>query len=197
MPPTNVPFFATHHEQHDWLGRIAGENEGWFVAGGSPTGPIIGRLSDLGTFFTEGKSAVAPIFLGRSDISNGPIWRISAKGKELDFVRSLAIQFVPSVVAGDTMLEGRFDIHRASEYELVGVEHGDLRKWIAQLRRSMRSMWKVPGIGIRLESRDGVRSAVGGTVLFSPGAVDWYRQGGKLKQFPEGTFSFVFEPATA
>jgi hypothetical protein len=196
VPPTSVAFFASRQEQHDWLAQISSENEGWFVAKGPLAELTIGQLSDLTMFLAETKTGGASIFLGRSDLSTSPIWRITSKGRELDFVRSLAVQFVPSIVAGDTMLEGRCDIHRASEYALVGADDSGLRKWIGAIRRSMRSAWKVPGVQVRLESKDGVRSSVGKTTLFSPGAVDWYRHGGKLKQFPEGTFSFVFEPET-
>ena len=181
-----------HHEQRDWLARVSREIDGWFVAE-SPTGPLVGRLTDVAAFFGEPESTPPTLFLGRSDLSDRPIWKIGPRGKDIDFVRSLAIHFVPSVRVGDVLLEGRFDIHRSSEYALAGLDHAGLARWIAQLRRSMRSSWKPDRIRMRLESSDGIRSDIRSAPLFSPGALDWYRQGRKLKQFREGTLSFVFE----
>ncbi len=96
------------------------------------------------------------------------------------------------------MLEGRVAIHNASEFAAAGVDHRQLRDWVAHLRRSLRRTWRVPGVQICVESPKGVRSKVRMRILFSQGAVDWYQRGGKLKQFAEGTLSFAFEPeATA
>ena len=48
-----------------------------------------------------------------------PQWRIVGDRRELDFLRSYAVQLVPSILAADrtTLLQGRIAIMRAADYD--------------------------------------------------------------------------------
>lgn len=188
---TSLAFYASVNEQRVWLSHALHDVRGWSIANWFRQDRFeeilpqhIGR--NLGT---DNWHALR-IFIGRSDLSAAPVWRNTSVGKEIDFIRSRAIQIVPSATIDEMMLEGRIDIMRASEYQRIGVDPLPLMQWFRLMQRSLEKMLQFDGA--YLVGRKGHRSGFPSRrrALVSRDAAAWRHSGHDLKQVPESTIEF-------
>jgi hypothetical protein len=108
--------------------------------------------------------------------------------KQLDFRNYLCIQIVPSFVVEDILLKRRIGTPDPKEYRDVPGEKSFLlwRKRTYRLFKMTLSDASV--VATQLLSDGTVKEWK--DLVISPGAVEWHRKGGKLKEFPKGPVTF-------
>ncbi len=185
-----VEFYATPDEQRVWLTRVLSRHDTWCARWqpgiGEPEFPFGAALLENSIFRGNDE---AMLFLGRKDLTALPTWRENERGhRDIDFVRSQAIQVVPSRVVRDVLLEGRIAIMRATYYEDAGISVRPVRKWFHEVGRSLEQL-RLPGAMLLQRTTTG-RIKEWQSVIISRGAADWRQSGGSLKQFVDGGVEF-------
>jgi hypothetical protein len=195
MPRTRVEFFALPDEQSEWLRQHLPDNTIWCAlwhpGKDQPLYPAsFETVVKLG--FRGAHRDDIMLFIGRRDIG-APVWRTTASSKrEIDFIRSRAIQYAPSLVVGERILtSGQLAIMRSAYYHDAGVDDASLKKWFAQMTGSLRRLAS-SGATVVCHTRTGERVAYP-NYLVSPGAVEWKKAGRLLKSSPEGPVQFDLE----
>jgi hypothetical protein len=185
-------FFWTPHELQAWLIRVCDELGLWLVLW------RVGRNADnvnpdaiQPSMFESVADDAIQIFLGSPSICPKPVWRIAGDRRELDFIRSYAVQLVPSVLAVDhkTMLQGRLAIMRPVDYD-----DSNRAKQVAELFKQLRAKLRQDSDRSRIivqQLPDGDKKRwqdvlVGKSVP---------KSGLKLKQFSRGEVEFGIETA--
>ncbi len=192
MSQTRLEFYATPSEQREWLKRPFSEPGIW---------GLVWRYGEGYRYFPDGLCDVENLqfggenedelmlFLGRRDLAETPAWRATPRGDQIDFKKSRAIQFVPSLtICNHILLEGRIAILRPSEYQTDEIPSKPLLQWFRQVARSLYSL-KAPGTILTQRTADGSQKEWQ-NVIVSSGAVAWRCAGGCLKQFPKGMVEF-------
>ena len=129
-----IEFLALPKEQLEWLRSLLSQRDVWcwirlFEAGMSRITSDPGDLDAL-SFDSE---CLAEIDLGRYEIQQ-PVFKETGYGVDLDFPRSLAVQFRPSLVLKKRMLTtGQLAISSSSWYEYFGVDAAPVQKWYRTL----------------------------------------------------------------
>ena len=124
-----------------------------------------------------------------------PVLRKHGYGVDLDFPRSLAIQFIPSLILdGRKLLVGQIAISSKSWYDFYGVESSSVFAWYRELSRSWKKVF-------RDESMVVVSGSCGRMteyryVHLTVGAIDWWKQGKELKDSTNMTFKYDLVPRT-
>jgi hypothetical protein len=112
--------FWTPGETIDWVHRVVGAFDLWAVLW------LVGneaRLVDANELrpeiFYDRTEDTAHLFLGSSNKLRSPQWRDVSGKRLLDFQRSYAVQFVPSVISPDrkALLQGRLAILPPDQYD--------------------------------------------------------------------------------
>src|SRR5690606_29054322 len=99
-----------------------------------------GVLEGIGSLKFDNDSLMELDF-GRRSIQM-PIFRQTPLFTELEFARSLAVQFLPSLVLKETALyEGQLGISRKQWYEDFGVRAEPVVTWYHQLARSLKKIF--------------------------------------------------------
>lgn len=186
-------FYALPDEQQRWLMKLVLQEGIWCLAWNSAEDgyryDTIRYEEDLHrlSFESEHEDSLM-FFIGRTDFSQ-IAWEDKPHGKELDFIKSQALQFVPStVVSGYILLEGRLTIMRPSEYNLHGIDPKPLSRWYKQIRKSLTSIMTKDYIVVQRTTTGEIKEwhEIGVTY----GAVTWRLGGHLLKQFPGGAVEF-------
>ncbi len=102
----NQPFFAIVEEQRCWLDDLVREQDVWCVAtflGDRPS--IVLDRHALASLSFELGTGPALLNIGRTDLAPEPVWRMAERRRLVDMIRSRAIQYNPSLVRGDTILD--------------------------------------------------------------------------------------------
>jgi len=138
--------------------------------------------------FSEPRGVV-DLTLGNPKVAAAPVWRTSGSGKrDIDFVRSLGIQFIPSLeLNDDALLQGSMAIAAPADYQAAALERKPLENWFARETRSFRKSWAKANVTCR--SREGEITAFP-KIIVTRGAVQWRLSGRRLKQFPDAPFEF-------
>ncbi|MDQ3519890.1 MAG: hypothetical protein M3466_16000, partial [Gemmatimonadota bacterium] len=145
----NQPFFAIVEEQRCWLDDLVREQDVWCVAtflGDRPS--IVLDRHALASLSFELGTGPALLNIGRTDLAPEPVWRMAERRRLVDMIRSRAIQYNPSLVRGDTILEGHLGIMRRLYYEELGLPYEPLQRWFASLVRSLKKTLHVEGAAI-------------------------------------------------
>jgi len=130
------------------------------------------------------------LFFGNQELATLPVWQNLSQGQVLDFGRSFAIQFVPSLtVAPDILLDGRLGILSPSQYDSDQKTYRALVSWFKNVGRLLASSLNSNGTVLVQYTTQGFLKEWK-DVLVSRGAVEWRRQGNRLKQFPCGEVDF-------
>jgi len=190
-----LEFFAMPDEQLRWLGELLAENGIWCVVRKLPPNWGIKHVTGA-QFLTElqltkpDETAGLQLFFGPSDFVPTPIWRIAENGdRDIDFIRSQAIQYCPSMVVREhVLLEGHMAIMRQGYYDEVGIAPKPVQEWFRHVAKSfvrLRTEGTVvlqdPKLGKQKEYPD---------IVATPGALEWQRCGHLLKQFVNGAYEF-------
>jgi hypothetical protein len=133
------------------------------------------------------------LFIGHRDLTPEPVWRTTGRGdQDIDFIKSQAVQYTASVLANDTiLLDGQLAIMRAIYYEEAGINPKPLQKWFRRLAKLFRAL-QTPDAHLICRAASGQIRACD-NIMLTPGAADWRRSGGLLKQFPDGPVEFDVE----
>ncbi len=116
---------------------------------------------------------------GRRSIQS-PIFERKPYYTELEFARSLAVQFLPSLVLKETALfQGQLAISGKQWYEYFGVQAEPVVTWYHQLARSLKKTFAKDYM-LTCTIEDG-RVFTNRDVHLSPGAVDWRNRGNELR----------------
>jgi hypothetical protein len=190
----STAFFATEEEQLPWIQHVlADPNTSCIAQYGVP-----GRIQriepdDLKGLRFSGQASSLHLYLLRSDLAPSPVYRDAGGRRMLDMAASLAVDFVPCMKDGSTLMEGDLGILRHAWYSDAGLDDRPLRKWSRSLQRSLRRELHVPGATLAV-CAPGYR-AVASTrrEVVSRGAIEWWQQGGQLKQHPLPNIVY-FEP---
>jgi hypothetical protein len=200
MNATIYPFYATIDEQKKWLVQLLSAKDVWCLlwtpSDGARYFPIgITELKKI-SFEAEHEDDLM-LFLGCRGLTIEPVWLETPRGVRLDFIRSQALQLVPSLVVENTiLLEGRLSVMRRGEYERVGVNPTKLIKWYRKIRKSLVSLMSSNHILVQKTSDGKIKLWT--DVGISPGAVLWYHEGHSLKQFPQSPVEFdIFSSSNA
>jgi hypothetical protein len=197
MSGTGLEFFATAEEQRPWLVRVLRDERVWALAEWVRTRHFERlTLESTQQLAFEGREYSLRIFIGRRDLRPEPVFRPSAGGLELDFGPSRAVQFVPSMKHGDTVLEGQLSILKEADYARMGVSFGPLAEWFAELSRSLTQSIKSHGAKLITLSPGAPPALSRRRPLVSPGVIELRRQGARLKQFLDSNIEFDIEVAT-
>jgi len=190
VPPISIAFFATDDEQKAWLTSVGQAYEGWCVADNHADGTLEGSLHELTRMFSASSQPYRFLYLGRTDLSPTPVWLSEKIATPIDMAQSSAVRFCPSFVVDDIMVEGRLETLKAQDFP-DRDKYQPVRKWINTLVKSLTKAWQVDSLRVALHSSiEGPLGAAGGRRVISPGAVDWYQRGGRLKQFSDGLTTF-------
>lgn len=194
MRQRELDFFATPAEQKNWLAQFLGDTDVWCVLWTAVDGPRYVELDvqmvDELSFSAESEDEMT-FFLGRKSLVASPIWNtVGAGRRELDFLKSSAVQYVPALVVHEKiLLEGRMAILPSSAYEDAGVDPKPIAAWFKKVRDSFASMLREPRATLVQSTTSGAMKSWN-QVLVSPGAVAAKTSGKLLKQFPEGEVEF-------
>lgn len=185
------PFFATAEEQRQWLGDVVRDRDLWCVAVylGDKRPAVLDQRALEHLSFEAGVGPVR-LCIGRTELAPGPVWRAAGSGSDVDFIRSRAVQYNPSLQHGNTLLQGQLGIMRREYYEEAALAYEPLHRWFTSLTDSFESALHVKGA--TMLSRAGRESWVRlrDKILISPGAIVWREGGGLLKQVYESVVEF-------
>lgn len=191
MARVRVNFYALPNEQQAWLNETLEQSALWCVVRfPGDESRLVSDLSEIDRLpFVEPSCKYFDLFLGNRELVETPVWRIAGDGREvIDLVRSMAIQFVPSlVVDNNVLLEGQMAIMTATYYRELGLDQGPLERWFARIANSFRKQ-RSPA-KLVYHRADGQAAAFPGTMLTS-GAVQWRLAGRRLKQLLHGPMEF-------
>ena len=196
MSKAHVEFFATPEEQLDWLRELLSGDRVWCVVRTLPpnwgielvaSARLLRQLSLTKSDATGGTQ----VFLGRKDLVPVPIWRTEDNGgRDIDFIRSQAIQYSPSVVVREhILLQGQMAIMRRSYYNDAGVDPKPLHQWFRQLANSFSEL-KTAGTVVLRDPAHGTEKAYP-DIIATAQAAEWQRTGHLLKQFVDGAYEFI------
>jgi len=178
-------------EQKAWLNETLAQSALWcvvrFPGDSSRLASEPGEIDRLP--FVEPSCKYFDLFLGNRELVETPVCRIAGDGREvIDLVRSMAIQYVPSlVVDNDVLLEGQMAIMTATYYQELGLDQRLLERWFARMAKSFQSQCATAKL---ISHRaDGKAATYPGTML-TPGAVQWRLSGNRLKQLRNGPLEF-------
>lgn len=188
----SAPFFASSAEQVNWLSALMAEPKVWCVIDILLPQRVqreasVERVRQL---FKNSDTGSFRLFFGRRDLSPTPQWRPTPVRDELDAVRSRVIQFVPSLVVADVLTEGRIDILRPDAYRRADVSPEPVVHWFREVRRSLEQSLDAQATPFAVRSPDGSVARSPAKALFSPDAIRWSKQGGRLKQLAESSIEF-------
>jgi len=192
MGKTRLEFYALPEEQKAWLQALLKQQPVWCICERSCLRePVRVEPQDVVNLNFETKTEFEwALFLGLKTLTKAPVFRPTPQGSTLDFVKSLAIQYVPSLVcAPDILIEGQLAVMRKFEYELAKLPWQHLFQWFRELTRSFRRTLGFKGAVLVQHTTLGTVKEWRG-VLLSKGAVEWRLNGRRLKQFPRGEVEF-------
>jgi hypothetical protein len=161
MSKTRLEFLAMPDEQLRWIKELLANDGIWCVVRRLPPNWQIEQVEDAG--FLSNLQLKIPdeigrlqLFFGRSDLVPTPIWRTAENGdRDIDFIRSRAIQFSPSVVVREhVLLEGQMAIMRLGYYEEAGIDPKPLRLWFRDVAKSFVKLKAAGTVIIRDTERD-------------------------------------------
>jgi hypothetical protein len=189
-----IEFLALPEEQRPWLKHILEEEGVWcWVRMSSASSVIITSPNAVDEIDFETEKLVELDF-GRDGVMK-PVFTDTVSGIALDFPRSLAVQFIPSLILDDHLLTvGQLAISSKGWYEFYGVSPDPLLEWYRGLARS----WKRAFDEKRMVVVNGSRGRVTEyrCVHLTHGAVDWWKQGNRLKDPTNMTFEYDVVPRT-
>lgn len=190
MGTTRLEFYAVPAEQRVWLSALTTDPLLWLVVDSFPgSGAALATATVLQELTFQGPGQLQ-VFLGRKDLGPGPQWRIAGRRKELDFTASQAIQFVPSMVERDVLVEGRLAIMHRSDYERDGIAFEPLRNWFREIGGSLKTGLKTQQMRLITYSATEAPAPSARKVLVSPGAIVWRRSGKRLQQVAGSLIEF-------
>lgn len=200
MSRINADFFATPDEQLGWLEGFLADNDIWCVLRILPPMWRIEQVHDKGFLTTlplrkaDGIGGLQ-LFFGRRDLVPAPMWRTPENGdRDIDFIRSQAIQYSPSIVVGEhVLLEGQMGIMRRSHYEKSGIDPNPVNAWFNEVASSFARLGT--GIPVTLRDTKSGQERVYKDIIVSFGALEWQRSGHLLKQFLNGAYEFHVVPS--
>ena len=133
-------FFWTPTDTIRWLKVEVLSLRLWIVMWpvGSDARPLHVAELELGMFENDTEDAVQ-IFLGSAALSGAPEWTEAGGRRLLDFERSYAVQFAPSLITPDRkiLLQGRMAMLRRYQYEDYS-KATKLSELFRRLRASMK-----------------------------------------------------------
>ena len=182
-------------EQLSWLQALLSENDIWCVLRKLP--PNFGIEQVSGTEFLTDLQLVnadetggLQLFFGRSDFTPRPIWRTTENGdRDIDFIRSKAIQYCPSIVVGKcVLLEGQLGIMRHGYYEEAGIDPIPVQTWFKEIALSFARLGAVTPLVLR--DMENGQERIYADIIATSGALEWQRSGHLLKQFLKGAYEF-------
>ncbi len=138
----------------------------------------------------EGREFSVRVFFGRADLQSEPVVRPDAEGLQVDFGPSQVVQYVPSMMDGDTVLEGHLAILRHADYARIGVSARPISRWFTALARSLEQSIGNSGAKLVTVSPGRAPAPTRGHTLVSPGVAALSRAGMRLKQFVDSRIEF-------
>jgi hypothetical protein len=133
------------------------------------------------------------LFIGNRQLRDSPVMRTTGdEGQQLDFRNSLCIQLVPSLVVRNILLKGSFGTLAPKEYHDL-PEARQFIHWRKEAYRSFKEALSDLSIVATQLLADGTIKEWK-DVIVSTGALEWFRKGRKLKEFPRGPVEFVPKP---
>jgi len=189
-------FYSLPEEFNKWLLKLILENSVWCMA-------WYPGINDLYYFVRDNKDVLSLsyqteyedsliLFIGRRDLSD-IIWEDNKRGKRIHFIKSQAIQLVPSLIVQECiLLEGRMAVMRPSEYSLHGIDPKPILQWYKQVRKSLASIMSKEYIVVQRTASGKLKEWR--EIGLTPGAISWRLSGRLLKQFPRGEVEFDIMP---
>ena len=193
---TSLEFYITPTEQQNWLDQLVSDSRVWCVF--KRFGQTYREYPDgddkRGCLQFDAKNERdLLLYIGHKEIVPSPVWRTTLRGQQdIDFKKSCAIQLIPSlVVNNEILLEGRLAILRKAEYEEEKINPRPLFHWFRKVVSTLDSL-RFPGAVLAQQTTKGTIKQWK-EVLVTPGAVQWWQKGYKLKQFPRGEVAFSIQ----
>jgi hypothetical protein len=195
MSNTQVQFLSTPEEQIKWLTQYLANDGIWWVLRRFP--PNWGISAVTGTellnelqFTKVDDIGGLQLFIGRCDLVPSPVWRTTDVGeRDIDFVRSRAIQYDPSLLVDEhILLEGQMAIMRRNYYQEVGIDPNPLRAWFREVATRFRKLHA--GCTVVLRDLERGTESKYPNIVATRGAVEWRLSGHLLKQFAKGAYEF-------
>lgn len=192
-----IEFFMMPDEQRKWLRQnFSGDDIWcWIRMRGTDSRLVSGAkiFETVGSLKFDNDSLMELDFGGRSIES--PIFRQTPFFTELEFARSLAVQFLPSLILKETALfQGQLAISGKQWYEYFGVQAEPVVRWYHQLARSLKKTFAKENI-LTCTIEDG-RVFTYRDVHLSPGAVEWRNRGNELRTSTNKFIKYDVVPRT-
>ena len=190
-----MEFFAMPSELNKWISSVLDDQICWILLWDISTNTY-STISDsheyISTAYSDNSRSASrmQLFIGNRQLRSNPIMRTTQNGRrEIDFKHSLCVQVVPCLITDHILLEGSIATLKPKEYDGIPCER-EFRHWKQQIIGCFTKM---------LSDRSFVTTQIlsDGTVkewrrlIVSSGAVAWYREGGKLRQFAKGPVEFI------
>lgn len=195
MATTSLEFLALPSEQVSWLAELLDSRDVWCVRRWMPPNRKIERIqgSDsihIHSFSTKDDTGGFELYFGNKEFADSPIWQTGGHGSiDIDFVRSQAIQYCPSMLVQDSvLLAGQMAIMRRSYYAEAGIDPKPLYNWFIEVVRSFRLLAAKSELFL-CDPRTGALAECPGLVA-TAGAMDFLRTGHSLKQYLRGAYEF-------
>ncbi len=174
-----IEFFMLPDEQSKWLERTFVSDDSWcWIRRRDADSRLISGPFKTGDLRFDSEKLVELDF-GRSSVQT-PLFRETPFCTEIDFPRSLAVQFLPSLILKGHMLTvGQLGITSKGWYEYLGIQAQSVVKWYQQLARLLKKTFLREYMAI-VKLDDG-RVYTYRDIHLSPGAVEWWRKGNELR----------------
>lgn len=200
MSTSRFEFFATAEDQKEWLIELMRDGIVWCVVRETQPTPRV-ELQDSSDFvrsfsFVHSARGMTQFFLGLREFCESPVWEKSAASSpQINFTRSQAICFDPSLTAGDSiLLQGQAAIMREVYYREAGIDPRPVREWYRSVVKKFKAS-KAPNATVIQHTTLGTTKEWG-SILATSGAAAWWKSGRKLKQFVNGPVEFDLRTST-
>jgi len=188
-----IDFFVQPAELIKWLESLLADETCWISSWSvRPNAYSIissGARGEPHTPLSIGTGPGPHFFIGNKLLRPGPVMTTRPNGiAEIDFLESLCVRLWPCFIDGPVLLEGCLQSFAYSRY-LTVPKGRQFWSWRQGLIASFKEAIPLPAVGSTLLEDGSVKSFK--NVLISEACLDWWANGGKLKQFINGPFEYA------
>lgn len=132
-------FFWTPEEQQTWLRAVVEEYNLWLVVTLDKRDAELINADSIEQSFFQGSEFSTQVYFSAKSISEEPTWDDRYLDRDIHFLRSYAVQFLPSMLSpdGKMLLEGQMAMVPPCEYQ-DQVRAADLERLFRRLVAKMR-----------------------------------------------------------
>jgi hypothetical protein len=187
-----IEFFALPEEQLPWLRELLSDPAVWCWVRLLGKGSRIIEVSEELDLVDFTSTDLIELDFGRGNVQD-PVWEQTGYGVDLDFSRSLAVQFDPCLmIGGQELIKGQMAISPKGWYDFYGVNSESVVSWYKRLSKSWKKVFSREDMVV-VDLEDG-RSIPYRGVHLTAGSVAWWQSGKELKDALDWKFKYDVVP---